>query len=105
MTERELGLIGLGVRAGTVAIGVGAVRSGLQRGAIKLVVLAQDRSQRTEEKVGRLAAQRGVRVLEGPPAVALGTRFGYADVQALGVHDQALADGIEAGTTGPCRRM
>jgi hypothetical protein len=43
-------------------------------------------------------------VLEGPPAVELGKRFGYADVQALGVHDQALADGIEAGTTGPCRR-
>lgn len=104
MTERELGLIGLGVRAGTVAIGVGAVRSGLQRGAIKLVVLAQDRSQRTKEKVGRLAAQQRIRVLEGPPAVELGKRFGYADVQALGVHDQALADGIEAGTTGPCRR-
>ena len=104
MTEQELGLIGLGVRAGTVAMGVRAVRSGLQHGVVRLVVLAKDRSQRTEEKVGRLAAKQGIRVLEGPPAVELGRRFGYTDVQALGIRDQALADGIEVGTTGPCRR-
>ena len=95
-----MGLLGLGVRAGSVALGVGAVRSGLQRGDIRLVVLAADRSQRTEDKVGRLAAQRGIPVLAGPPAVEMGRRFGYADVQTVGVRDQALANGIRGGHNG-----
>ena len=95
MTENELGLIGLGVRAGTVTMGVAAVRAGLQRGDIALVVVAEDRSQRTAEKVGRLAAHRGIDVLEGPTAEELGSRFGYGEIQALGLRDERLAAGIQ----------
>ena len=82
------------MRAGTVVIGTSGVRAELQRGKVALVVVAGDRSPRTDEKVGRLARARGIPVLVGPGAAALGKRIGRAAVQAVGVRDAQLADGI-----------
>lgn len=82
------------MRAGTVVVGTSGVRAELQRGKVVLVVVADDRSPRTEEKVGRLARARGIPVLTGPRAEALGRQIGRAAVQAVGVRDAQLAAGI-----------
>lgn len=87
-------LLGLGVRAGNVVIGVAGVRAGLQRGKLQCVVLAADAGQRTIEKVGRLAAAKNIPVLRGPVAAELGVGLGRPPVQAVGVADQALARGL-----------
>lgn len=89
-----LGLLGLGLRAGRVAVGVEAVRAELQAGKVKCVVLASDASPRAEEKVGRLASARGVPVVIGPAADAIGAQLGRPPVMAAGVRDRKLADGI-----------
>lgn len=89
-----LGLVGLGLRGGKVAIGVEAVRNELQAGKCRCVVLAEDASGRAEEKVGRLARARGIPVVAGPSADVLGLRLGRPPVMAVGVRDAALADGI-----------
>jgi len=77
-----------------VVLGTGGVRSELQRGRIALVVLAEDRSPRTEEKVTRLARARGIPILIGPAAVELGHRLGHGTLQAVGVQDRKLAAGM-----------
>jgi ribosomal protein L7Ae-like RNA K-turn-binding protein len=89
-------LLGLGLRAGNVVIGVAGVRAGLQRGKISCVVLAADTSQRTVEKVVRLAEAKNVPVLRGPVADELGAGLGRPPVQAVGVSDPALAKGLIA---------
>jgi ribosomal protein L7Ae-like RNA K-turn-binding protein len=89
-------LLGLGVRAGRVVIGVAGVRAGLQRGKVVCVVLAADAGQRTLEKVGRLAEGKKIPVLRGPAAAELGTGLGRPPVQAVGVTDPALARGLMA---------
>ena len=89
-------LLGLGLRAGNVVIGVAGVRAGLQRGKVSCVVLAADASQRTIDKVARLAAAKQVPVLRGPDADALGAGLGKPPVQAVGVSDPALARGLTA---------
>jgi ribosomal protein L7Ae-like RNA K-turn-binding protein len=89
-------LLGLGMRAGSVVIGVAGVRAGLQRGAMACVVLAADASPRTIEKVARLADAKKVPVLRGPAAVELGAGLGKPPVQAVGVGDPALARGLMA---------
>lgn len=94
MTERDLRLIGLAVRAGSVLIGASAVRDGLRRHEVLLVVLAGDHGRRTEEKVARLARGKGVRIVEGPDSVELGRRLGRKTVQALGFLDPNLASEI-----------
>jgi len=94
VSERLVGLLGLGVRAGRVVIGVTGVRARLQRNALRCVVLAKDASARTRDKVERLARARGVPVLRGPGAVRLGAGLGRPAVQAVGVEDAALARGL-----------
>ena len=96
MNERLTRLLGLGLRAGNVVVGVAGVRAGLQRGKLVCVVLAQDAGQRTMDKVGRLAEARNVPVLRGPGAAELGAGLGKPPVQAVGVSDPALARGLIA---------
>lgn len=92
--NRLLGLLGLGARAGNVALGVDAVRRGLQRDEFACVVVAADASPRTIEKVVRLARGRQVDVVRGPAADKIGAQLGRPPVMAAGVRDRALADGI-----------
>ena len=96
MSAKIARLLGLGLRAGNVVIGVAGVRAGLQRGKISCVVLAADASQRTIEKVARLAEAKQVPVLRGPVADELGAGLGRPPVQAAGVSDPALARGLIA---------
>ena len=96
MNGRLTRLLGLGLRAGNVVVGVAGVRAGLQRGKLVCVVVAQDASQRTIEKVARLADAKKVPVLRGPVAVEFGAGLGRPPVQAVGVADQALAKGLMA---------
>ncbi len=96
MTDRITRLLGLGLRAGRLVIGVTGVRAQLQRGALRCVVLAADLSSRTREKVERLARGRGVPVVRGPVAERLGAALGRAAVQAVGVEDAGLARGLVA---------
>lgn len=96
MSTRITRLLGLGVRAGNVVIGVAGVRAGLQRGQVVCVVLAADAGQRTLDKVARLADARKIPVLRGPVAEELGTALGRPPVQAVGVSDPALARGLIA---------
>ena len=92
--SRLLGLIGLGYRGRRVVVGVDAVRHELQAGKCWCVVLAEDASPRAVDKVVRLASAKGVPILAGPRAAAIGAQLGKPPVMAVGVRDRALADGI-----------
>lgn len=94
MTERLLGLLGLGYRGRGVVIGVDAIRRELQGQRCWCVVLASDASPRARDKVARLAAAQGIPLLQGPSAAAIGARLGKPPVMAVGVRDRALADGL-----------
>lgn len=90
-----LGLIGLGMRAGHLVVGVDAVRSALQAGKVMCVVVAKDATPRTSEKVVRLAQAKGVPMVQGPDAMLLGERLGRPPVMVVGIRDRALAAGVQ----------
>jgi len=46
------------------------------------------------EKVVRLASGKGVPIVPGPGAAAIGAQLGKPPVMAVGVRDRALADGM-----------
>ena len=94
MSGKLVRLLGLGLRAGRVVVGVTGVRAQLQRDGLRCVVLAADASARTREKVERLARARGVPVVPGPAALDLGAGLGRRPVQAVGVADAGLARGL-----------
>jgi ribosomal protein L7Ae-like RNA K-turn-binding protein len=92
--SRLLGLIGLGHRGRRIIVGVDGVRRELQAGKCWCVVVAEDASPRAVEKVVRLAAAKGVPLLPGPSAAAIGAQLGKPPVMAVGVRDRALAGGM-----------
>jgi ribosomal protein L7Ae-like RNA K-turn-binding protein len=89
-----LGLLGLGLRAGHVVIGVDGVRRSIQSGQVKCVVVASDASPRAVDKVIRLAEAQGVPLVPGPAADLIGRQFGRPPVMVAGVRDRALAEGL-----------
>lgn len=91
-----MGLLGLGLRAGHLVIGVDGVRRALQQGSVHCLVVAEDASRRAAEKVVALAEARNVARITGPPAGPLGERLGRPPVMVVGVTDRALARGIES---------
>ncbi len=95
-----LGLIGLGYRGRRVTVGVDGVSKELQAGKCWCVVVAEDASPRAVEKVVRLAAAKGVPLLPGPSAAAIGAQLGKPPVMAVGVRDRALAGGMVQLATG-----
>jgi ribosomal protein L7Ae-like RNA K-turn-binding protein len=100
-TERRmLGLIGLGLRARHAVVGVEQVRNAARRGRLALAVVAPDASRHSRDKVMPLLAARGVRVIEGPAATALGAAAGREATAAIGITDPALARGVRALVRG-----
>jgi ribosomal protein L7Ae-like RNA K-turn-binding protein len=94
VTRGVLGLLGLGLRAGHVVIGVDGVRRALQARQVQCVVVASDASPRAVDKVVRLARAQGVLMVPGPDAVTMGIQLGRPPVMVAGVRDRALADGL-----------
>lgn len=94
MSGGVLGLLGLGLRAGHVVIGVDGVRRSLQAGEVRCVVVASDASPRAVDKVIRLAEAQGILLVPGPTADVIGRQLGRPPVMVAGVRDRALAAGL-----------
>ena len=94
--RKVLALIGLGVRARNVVIGVEQVRAAAQRGKLALAVVASDVSQHSRDKVVPLLQAKGIESVEGPTGNELGECVGKQITAVVGVVDAALANGIRA---------
>lgn len=94
VSERVLRLIGLGVRARTVVVGVEQVRTAAKKGNLVFAIVAPDASVNSRDKIVPLLRARRVNFVEGPTAVELGAAVGREQTAAVGVIDPHLARGI-----------
>lgn len=98
MTDRmrsALSLLGLGLRAGRVAVGVDAARAAMQKGAAEAIVLSSDAGERAREKLVSLAGHKQIPLLTGPDAERLGAVLGRPPVHGVAVLDRQLARGLK----------
>jgi ribosomal protein L7Ae-like RNA K-turn-binding protein len=100
VTQRVLGLLGLGVRGRRAVVGVELVREAAKRGKLVLAVIAPDASRHSLAKVTPLLQAKRVRIIEGPAATQLGAAVGRESTAAVGVVDRDLARGILAIVDG-----
>jgi ribosomal protein L7Ae-like RNA K-turn-binding protein len=89
-----LSLLGLGLRAGRVAVGVDAAREALRRGVAEAIVLPVDAGTRSRERLVALAGHKHVPLLVGPDAERLGAALGRPPVHGVAVLDRQLARGL-----------
>ena len=94
-SRAALSLLGLGLRAGRVAVGVDAAREALRRGVAEAIVLPVDAGARSRERLVALAGHRQVPILVGPVAEQLGAALGgRPPVHGVAVLDRQLARGL-----------
>jgi len=92
--RKVLALVGLGVRAKTVVVGVAQVRAAAERGRLALALVAPDASRHSRDKVLPLLTARRIDCIEGLSAIELGEAVGKETTAAIGIIDSALANGI-----------
>ena len=90
-----LRLLGLGVRARGVVVGVEKVRAAAKDGSLSLAIVATDASANSRDKVVPLLEARGINFVEAPSAAELGAAVGREQTAAVGVIDRQLASGIQ----------
>jgi ribosomal protein L7Ae-like RNA K-turn-binding protein len=91
-----LSLIGLGAKAGRLAIGVEAAHGALQRGTAEAIVMPRDASPRSREQLVSLAGHRQVPLIIAGDAERLGGALGRPPVHGVAVLDRQLARGLRA---------
>lgn len=87
-------MIGLGMRAGSVVSGDMAVKSALDRGKVKLLVIAQNASERTRNKLIRLAGMKNVPMVFFGSKEELGRLIGKTERSSVAFTDKKMAEGI-----------
>lgn len=88
------GLLGLGLRARSVVVGVEQVRAAVGKRTVRLAVVADNAADNSRTKVLPLLAARHVLVVGGVTAQDLGAAVGRETTTVVAVVDEALARGI-----------
>jgi ribosomal protein L7Ae-like RNA K-turn-binding protein len=92
--QRLLRLVGLGVRARGVVVGVEQVRTAARKGTLVYAVIAPDASHNSLDKLVPLLRARGIRYADAVSAAELGKAVGRESTAAVGIVDRQLAKGI-----------
>ncbi|WP_419941843.1 L7Ae/L30e/S12e/Gadd45 family ribosomal protein [Candidatus Palauibacter sp.] len=99
LANGRLGLLGIAMRAGRVALGTRAVDGAARRGRLALLVVASDASRHA---LGRLPPEaRAASRVTVASREALGRALGRNDVAVAGVTDVALAARILEAECAP----
>ena len=91
--DKALRLVGLGMRARGVVVGVDRVRDAVKEGEVLVAFVAADASSHSQDKVRPLLAARHVPTFDAQSA-DLGQVVGREGTAAVGVTDPHLARGI-----------
>lgn len=98
-------LISIGQRAGKLASGSFAVTSNLNKGRVKLLLIATDAAAQSVQELNGLAKAKGVPVLTYGSKDDLGRLIGKSPRTALAITDEHMARGIlEAFERGEANR-
>ncbi|WP_027363804.1 L7Ae/L30e/S12e/Gadd45 family ribosomal protein [Desulfotruncus alcoholivorax] len=107
MTCKIADMLGLCRRAGKVISGDTAVRNGLSRNEVKLIIIAGDAAVRSKENFLLLAKENSIPAFCYASKNELGNLLGKAPRTVVAITDEQLAQGvagaIERGDNGICK--
>ena len=92
--ERVRRLIGLGLRARTVIVGVQQARVSAQKHEVVLAIVADDASENSRAKIVPMLKAKRIDLVGGVTAAQLGAAVGREATTVVAVMDAALARGM-----------
>ncbi len=88
MTNNKiLGLIGLATRARKIAFGADSVELEIKKKKVKLIIIAEDSSERTKNKFKKLSEEYGIPIIEKETIETLSKAIGKDNKAIIGIED------------------
>ena len=94
INKKILGLLGLAARARKIAFGADSVENELKARKIKLIIVAEDSSERTKEKFSKLSEEYNVPIIIKGNIDELSKTIGKNNKAIIGIKDINLSNEI-----------
>lgn len=95
MVNKVYGLLGLCARAGKVVSGMDAVCDDLKKNKIKLIIVAEDASQKTIDNIKFLADKKNVPIIRIGNIEDNSRAIGKENRAIIGIKDKNISNGIK----------
>ena len=85
---------------GKMSFGADSVENGIRKKIVKLVVIAEDSSERTKDKFRRICGEFHISIIEVADIETLSKTIGKNNKAIIGIHDINLSKEIEKINNG-----
>ena len=100
INNKILGLIGLAARARKVCFGADSVEEKTKKGKVKLLIIAEDASNRTKDKFIKLANEKNIPIIIKEKIETLSKAIGKSNKAIIGIEDINLSNEIQKINNG-----
>ena len=98
--NKILGLIGLAARARKLCFGADSVEEKTKKGKVKLLIIAEDASNRTKDKFIKLANEKNIPIIIKEKIETLSKAIGKSNKAIIGIEDINLSNEIQKINNG-----
>ena len=100
INNKILGLIGLAARARKVCFGADSVEERINKNKVKMLIVAEDASQRTKDKFNKIAKEKNVPIIIKGEIELLSKTIGKSNKAIIGIEDINLSNEIQRINNG-----
>ena len=100
INNKILGLIGLAARARKLCFGADSVEEKTKKGKVKLLIIAEDASNRTKDKFIKLAEEKNIPIIIKEKIETLSKAIGKSNKAIIGIEDINLSNEIQKINNG-----
>ena len=93
--KKILGLIGLAARARKISFGTDSTIQEIEKGKVKLVIIASDASDRTKRKFKEKCIKHSISIIQYETIEQLSKSIGKQNKAVIGIKDNNIASEIE----------
>ena len=100
INNKILGLIGLAARARKVCFGADSVEERINKKKVKMLIVAEDASERTKDKFSKIAKEKNVPIIIKGDIELLSKTIGKSNKAIIGIEDINLSNEIQRINNG-----
>ena len=100
INNKILGLIGLAAKARKVCFGADSVEERVNKKQVKLLIVAEDASDRTKDKFSKIAEKKNVPIIIKGEIEILSKTIGKSNKAIIGIEDINLSNEIQRINNG-----
>ena len=100
VNKKILGLVGLTAKAGKISFGADSVEIDIKKKLIKIVIIAEDASNRTKEKFKKICEEYNIPIIQFDNIETLSKAIGKNNKAIIGIKDINLAREIKKLSDG-----